>query len=130
MLVRRSGPVACARAPRRGHKRVDSEEIAAKKPRLSECVGGDTALFLAASPVSPHSGSAVSVCAAAGPSRIGQYLLLPSLDPAAAHSAWDMDTGEELVCKVCDLNAGPVLPTGQLLLQKKKHKVAYTNINN
>lgn len=109
MLVRRSGPVSCARSPRRGHKRVDSEETAAKSPRLSECVGGDTALFLTATPVSPRSGSAVTVCAAAGPSRIGQFLLLPSVDPAAAHSAWDMDTGEELVCKVRDLNAGPVL---------------------
>lgn len=104
MLVRRSGPVACARAPRRRHKRVDSDETAAKSPRLNECVGGDTALFLAASPVSPRNGSAVSVCAAPGPSRIGQFLLLPSVDPTAAHSAWDMDTGEELVCKVRDLS--------------------------
>lgn len=110
MLVRRSGPVSCARAPRRGHKRVDSDETAAKSPRLSESIGGDTALFLAASPVSPRSGSAESACAAAGPSRIGQFLLLPSVDPSAAHSVWDMDTGEELMCKVWDLSAGPVLP--------------------
>ncbi|XP_026989673.1 tribbles homolog 1 [Tachysurus fulvidraco] len=103
MLVRRSAAVSCARAPRRGHKRVDSEETAAKSPRLSECAGGDTALFLAASPVSPRSGSAESVCGAAGPLRIGQFLLLPSVDPSAAHSAWDMDTGEELVCKVFDM---------------------------
>ncbi|KAM9434979.1 tribbles homolog 1 [Clarias gariepinus] len=97
MLVR---PVACARAPRRAHKRVDSDETAAKCPRLSECAGGDTALFLAASPVSPRGTSAVPVCA----SRIGQFLLLPSVDPAAAaHSALDVDTGEELVCKVFDM---------------------------
>ncbi|KAF5909126.1 protein FAM92A isoform X1, partial [Clarias magur] len=99
MLVRRSGPLACARAPRRAHKRVDSDETAAKCPRLSECAGGDAALFLAASPVSPRGTSAAPVCA----SRIGQFLLLPSPDPAAAHSALDVDTGEELVCKVFDM---------------------------
>lgn len=123
MLVRRSATVSCARAPRRGHKRVDSEETAAKSPRLSECAGGDTALFLAASPVSPRSGSAESVCGAAGPSRIGQFLLLPSVDPSAAHSAWDMDTGEELECKVCDLNTGPVLT------HESTANVASTNIS-
>ncbi|XP_062845868.1 tribbles homolog 1 [Trichomycterus rosablanca] len=102
MLVHRSGPVACPRTPRRGHKRLDSEEPAAKSPRISESAP-DAPLLLSASPVSPRSGSLGSGSASLGPSRIGQFLLLPSMDPAVAHGAWDTETGEELVCKVFDM---------------------------
>ncbi|XP_030645278.1 tribbles homolog 1 [Chanos chanos] len=102
MSVQWSSPVPCIRTGRSGHKRVDTDEPVAKCARLSES-SGDSGL-LGSSPGSP-------VCAAPlcgtpthqGPTRIGQFLLLPLADRSGVHSALDMDTGEELVCKVFDI---------------------------
>ncbi|KAJ3608948.1 hypothetical protein NHX12_023476 [Muraenolepis orangiensis] len=38
-----------------------------------------------------------------GPSRIGPFLLLPLADRDGVHSAFNTDTGDELVCKVFDM---------------------------
>ncbi|XP_076864682.1 tribbles homolog 1 [Brachyhypopomus gauderio] len=102
MIVHRSGPVTCTRTGRFGHKRVDTEEPVAKCPRLSES-SGDAGL-LGSSPGSPVSGTPLSPSSShQGPARIGQFLLLPLVDRTGVHSSWDMDTGEELVCKVFDM---------------------------
>ncbi|XP_051519037.1 tribbles homolog 1 [Myxocyprinus asiaticus] len=85
-----------------GHKRFDSDEPVAKCPRLSES-SADAGL-LGSSPGSPVSGAPLSVTPNhQGPARIGQFLLVPLTDRPGVHSALDMDTGEELVCKVFDM---------------------------
>ncbi|XP_026857529.2 tribbles homolog 1 isoform X1 [Electrophorus electricus] len=102
MIVHRSSPVACIRTGRYGHKRFDNEEPVAKCPRISES-SGDAGL-LGTSPGSPVSGTPLSATSAhQGPARIGQFLLLPLVDRVGVHSAWDIDNGEELVCKVFDM---------------------------
>lgn len=84
---------------RHGHKRFDTDEPVAKCPRLSES-SGDAGL-LGSSPGSPVSGAPLSVSPTHQcPAHIGQFLLVPLTDRPGVHSALDMDTGEELVCKV------------------------------
>ncbi|XP_077052332.1 tribbles homolog 1 [Siphateles boraxobius] len=87
---------------RHGHKRFDTDEPVSRCPRLSES-SADAGL-LGSSPGSPVSGAPLSVTSAhQGPARIGQFLLVPLTDRPGVHSALDMDTGEELLCKVFDM---------------------------
>lgn len=84
---------------RHGHKRFDTDEPVTRCPRLSES-SADAGL-LGSSPGSPVSGAPLSLTSAhQGPARIGQFLLVPLTDRPGVHSALDMDTGEELLCKV------------------------------
>ncbi|KAL0961711.1 hypothetical protein UPYG_G00330710 [Umbra pygmaea] len=106
--VQWSNPVTCIRGGRLGHKRVDSEtsdEPLSKCAKLSESPGD--ASLLGSSPVSPvtpvHPFSLSSFPIQQGPSRIGQFLLLPSLDRDRIHCALNVDTRDELLCKVFDL---------------------------
>ncbi|XP_065148867.1 tribbles homolog 1 [Paramisgurnus dabryanus] len=87
---------------RHRHKRFDTDEPVAKCPRLSES-SGDAGL-LGSSPGSPVSGAPLSVSPTHQcPAHIGQFLLVPLTDRPGVHSALDMDTGEELVCKVFNM---------------------------
>ncbi|XP_010863086.2 tribbles homolog 1 [Esox lucius] len=103
--VQWSNPVSCIRTGRLGHKRVDSEtgdETVSKCSRLSESPG-DAAL-LGSSPGSPLTPVPLSSFPTQqGPSRIGQFLLLPMVDRDMMHSALNIDTRDELVCKEFDL---------------------------
>lgn len=99
MSVQWNVPVPCIRTGRSWHKRVDSDEPVSKCARLSES-SSDGGL-LGSSPGSPvNLGPLTATATHQGPSRICQYLLLPLTDRAGVHSALNIETGEELVCKV------------------------------
>ncbi|KAG7458127.1 hypothetical protein MATL_G00234860 [Megalops atlanticus] len=99
MNVQWTSPVPCIRAGRCRYKRLDSDEPVSKCARLSD--SSSDAGFLSSSPGSP-------VCTAPfsgtpthqGPSRICQFLLLPVAERRGVHSALNIQTGEEFVCKV------------------------------
>ncbi|KAM6959302.1 tribbles homolog 2 [Aplochiton taeniatus] len=102
MNVQWSSPMTCIRTGRVGHKRLDSDEPVAKCARLS-VESGDAGL-LGTSPGTPTCPIPVSGPAThQGPSRIGQFMLLPLVDRDGMHSAWNTNTGDELVCKVFDM---------------------------
>lgn len=99
MSVQLNVPVPCIRTGRSWHKRVDSDEPVSKCARLSES-SSDGGL-LGSSPGSPvNLGPLTATATHQGPSRICQYLLLPLADRSGVHSALNIETGEELVCKV------------------------------
>ncbi|XP_051526238.1 tribbles homolog 1-like [Myxocyprinus asiaticus] len=105
---------------RHGHKRFDTDEPVAKCPRLSES-SADAGL-LGSSPGSPVSGAPLSVTPThQGPTRIGQLLLVPLTDRPGVHSALDMDTGEELVCKVFDMSQYQQKISSYSMLSKHKN---------
>ncbi|KAG7470053.1 hypothetical protein MATL_G00135340 [Megalops atlanticus] len=100
MNVQWTSPVPSVR--NRRHKRIDSDEPVSKCPRLSE--SSSDAGYLSSSPGSPvwaapYSGTPTHQ----GPSRIGQFLLMPSADRDGVHSALNICTGEEFVCKVFNM---------------------------
>ncbi|XP_076157550.1 tribbles homolog 1 [Alosa pseudoharengus] len=102
MSVQWNVPVPCIRTGRSWHKRVDSDEPVLKCPRLSE--SSSDAGLLGSSPGSPvNLGPLTGTAAHQGPSRICQFLLLPLADRSGVHSALNIETGEELVCKVFDM---------------------------
>ncbi|XP_023666924.1 tribbles homolog 1 [Paramormyrops kingsleyae] len=81
------------------HKRIDADEPVPKCPRLSES-SGDVG-YLASSPGSPVWAAPFSGTPThQGPSRICQFLLIPIADRDGVHSAFNIHTGEEYVCKV------------------------------
>ncbi|TRY84328.1 hypothetical protein DNTS_025437 [Danionella cerebrum] len=87
---------------RHNQKRIDPDEPVSKCPRLSE--SAVDAGLLGSSPGAPVTGALPSVLSAQqGPARIGQYVLVPLSDRPGVQSALDMDTGEELLCKVFDI---------------------------
>ncbi|XP_062384825.1 tribbles homolog 1 [Sardina pilchardus] len=102
MSVQLNVPVPCIRTGRSWHKRVDTDEPVAKCARLSE--SSSDAGLLGSSPGSPvNLGPLTGTATHQGPSRICQFLLLPLADRSGVHSALNIETGEELVCKVFDM---------------------------
>lgn len=99
MSVQWNVPVPCIRTGRSWHKRVDSDEPVLKCARLSE--SSSDAGLLGSSPGSPvNVGPLTGTATHQGPSRVCQFLLLPLADRSGVHSALNIETGEELVCKV------------------------------
>ncbi|XP_069777005.1 tribbles homolog 1-like isoform X2 [Narcine bancroftii] len=97
--VRRASPIPILRHGRWRPKRVEAEEPAPKCPRLSDSPP-DTAYFSA--PGSPNPTQS-SPCNAQAWARIGEYLLLQSLEKDNVFRAIGSHTAKELVCKVFDI---------------------------
>ena len=108
MNVQSRSPVRVP-GPRVGLKRLDpaDDQPVVKCARLSPPEPRDAPQRVAVleTPPAPPAGSPSSPAVPAvphqGPSRIGQFLLLPLVERDGAHSALNTDTGDELVCKVC-----------------------------
>ncbi|XP_061109365.1 tribbles homolog 1 [Conger conger] len=98
MNVQWTIPVPRIRTGRCRYKRLDSEEPVSKCARLSEPASDAGFSTSPGSPVyaTPFCGSPTHQ----GPSRICQYLLLPVAERGGVHSALNIYTGEEYVCKV------------------------------
>lgn len=97
MNVQRTAAVPCIRTGRCSYKRFDSEEPVLKCARQSEATND---VGFSTSPGSPLCAAPFSgISTHQGPSRICQYLLLPVAD-RGGHSALNIYTGEEYVCKV------------------------------
>ncbi|XP_059365731.1 tribbles homolog 1-like [Carassius carassius] len=112
---------------RHGHKRFDTDEPVIRCTRLSES-SADVGL-LGSSPGSPVSGAPLSLTSAhQGPARIGQYLLVPLTDRPGVHSALDMDTKEELLCKVFDMGQYQEKITAYSMLSSHKNIVQIKDI--
>ncbi|XP_064204194.1 tribbles homolog 1 [Anguilla rostrata] len=98
MNVQWTAPIPCIRTGRCRYKRLDSDEPVSKCARLSEPSSDAGFSTSPGSPVcpAPFSGTPTHQ----GPSRICQYLLLPVAERGGVHSALNIHTGEEYVCKV------------------------------
>ncbi|KAJ8290976.1 hypothetical protein GJAV_G00019860 [Gymnothorax javanicus] len=100
MSVQWTSPVSFVRNGR--NKRIDSDEPVSKCPRLSE--SSTDAGYLSSSPGSPVWAAPFSGTQThQGPSRIGQFLLIPIADRDGVHTALNVHSGEESVCKVFDM---------------------------
>ncbi|GCB74713.1 hypothetical protein scyTo_0003804 [Scyliorhinus torazame] len=82
-------------------KRVEADEPAAKCPRLSDCPPDSADLPSPASPCPTESCPSGSQASA----RIGDYILLQSLERDKVFRAIGSHTGEEFVCKVFDIKS-------------------------
>ncbi|XP_069477723.1 tribbles homolog 1 [Ambystoma mexicanum] len=94
------GASLCLRA--RCSKRLESEEPAAKFPRLAESPPPDSSGYLGSSPPSPPCplGSPANLSWHQGPTRIANYLLLQPEGQESVCRAVELHSGDELQCKV------------------------------
>lgn len=100
---RQRGPGAplCLRA--RCLKRLESDEPAAKCPRLAECPSPDSSGYLGSSSPCPPCPLGSDLSCHQGPTRIANYLLLQPDGRESVCRAVELHTGEELQCKVFPL---------------------------
>ncbi|XP_007901647.1 tribbles homolog 1 [Callorhinchus milii] len=100
--VQRASPIPILLNGRWRQKRVESEEPVTKCPRLSDSPPDSTDL---PSPGSPGPTPGSSPFSSQGAARIGNYILLQSLERHNVFRAISSHTGQEYVCKVFDIKS-------------------------